>query len=89
MENIEDQLNCGACGYKSCREKAIAVINGMAEVEMCLPYMRTLAEKRTDKIIESSPNGIVILNNKLEILHTNPAFRKMFKCSKAVMRYSF
>ena len=36
---VEQELNCGACGYKSCREKAIAVCNGIAEVEMCLPYM--------------------------------------------------
>jgi two-component system, NtrC family, sensor kinase len=35
----QQELNCGACGYKSCREKAIAVWNGAAEVEMCLPYM--------------------------------------------------
>ena len=34
----EDHLNCGACGYDSCEEHAIAVINGLAETEMCLPY---------------------------------------------------
>lgn len=37
----EDELNCGACGYPSCREKAIAVFQGIAEVEMCLPYLIT------------------------------------------------
>ena len=80
----EDQLDCGACGYASCRDKAIAVINGMAEVEMCIPYMKRLAERRTDKIIETSPNGIVILNEHLNILSMNPAFRKNFMCSEAV-----
>ncbi len=35
----EDQLNCGACGYPTCREKAIAVCQGLAEPEMCLPYL--------------------------------------------------
>ncbi len=35
----EDELNCGACGYNSCREKAIAVYQGIAEVEMCIPYL--------------------------------------------------
>ena len=39
-----DELNCGACGYSTCREKAWAVVNGYAEVEMCVPYMR---EKRS------------------------------------------
>jgi len=35
----EDELNCGACGYSSCREKAVAVFQGLAEAEMCLPYL--------------------------------------------------
>jgi len=34
----EDELNCGACGYESCREHAIAICKGLAESEMCLPY---------------------------------------------------
>ncbi|HON97212.1 MAG TPA: [Fe-Fe] hydrogenase large subunit C-terminal domain-containing protein [Bacteroidales bacterium] len=34
----EDELNCGACGYNTCREHAIAIIKGLAETEMCLPY---------------------------------------------------
>ncbi len=79
----EDQLNCGACGYPTCREKAVAVIRGMAEQEMCIPYMRRLAEQRTDRIIETSPNGIVILDERLNILSMNPAFRKFFVCSEA------
>ncbi|MDN5280513.1 MAG: hypothetical protein PWR01_4478 [Clostridiales bacterium] len=80
-----DQLNCGACGYQSCRDKAIAVLEGLAEIEMCIPYMRRLAEQRTDRIIETSPNGIVMLNEKLCIISMNPAFRKMFFCSEAVL----
>jgi len=34
----EDELNCGACGYHSCREHAVAIHKGLAESEMCLPY---------------------------------------------------
>jgi PAS domain-containing protein len=74
----EDLLNCGACGYKGCREKAVAVLDGMAELEMCLPYMRRLAEQRTDRIIETSPNGIVVLDQSLKIIKMNPAFKKFF-----------
>jgi uncharacterized Fe-S cluster-containing protein len=81
----EDELNCGACGYPTCRDKAVAVLRGMAEVEMCLPYMRRVAEQRTDKIIETSPNGIVILDEHLNIIHMNPAFRRMFMCTEAVL----
>lgn len=84
-EDKQNQLNCGACGYDSCREKAKAVIKGLAEVQMCIPYMRRLAEKRSDKIIEKSPNGIVILNEKLKIIDINNSFRKMFNCSESVL----
>jgi len=80
-EKDEDQLNCGACGYESCREKAIAVLNGIAVPELCIPHMRKLAERRTDRIIETSPNGIITLNEQLEIVSMNPAFKKMFYCS--------
>ncbi len=77
----ENQLNCGACGYSTCREKAIAVIRGLAEPEMCMPYMKRLAEQRVDRIIETSPNGIVVLDERLQILGMNPAFQRFFKCS--------
>jgi iron only hydrogenase large subunit-like protein/uncharacterized Fe-S cluster-containing protein len=77
----EQRLNCGACGYDSCRDKAIAVLQGMAVPEMCIPLMRRMAEQRTDRIITTSPNGIVLLNSRLEILGMNPAFRQMFSCT--------
>jgi iron only hydrogenase large subunit-like protein/uncharacterized Fe-S cluster-containing protein len=80
----EDQLNCGACGYSTCREQAVAVVRKMAEAQMCVPYMRRLAEQRTDRIIETSPNGIVILDERLNILHVNGSFKKLFMCSEAV-----
>jgi PAS domain S-box-containing protein len=81
----ENQLNCGACGYPSCRDKAVAVIKGMAELEMCIPYMKRLAEQRTDRIIETSPNGIIILDERLNIISMNPTFRNFFMCSEAVL----
>lgn len=80
-----DQLNCGACGYASCRDNAIAVLRGMAEPDMCIPYMRLLAERRTDRVIETSPNGIVTLDHELRIIGMNPSFRRMFVCSEAVL----
>jgi iron only hydrogenase large subunit-like protein len=81
----QQQLNCGACGYDSCREKAVAVALGMAEPEMCIPYMRRLAERRTDLIVTTTPNGILILDEDLNILSVNPAFKKYFLCSDAVL----
>lgn len=81
----EARLDCGACGYSSCREKAKAVIRGMAEKEMCVPFMRRLAEQRTDKIIETSPSGIVILDESLNILSMNSSFCKYFTCSNSIV----
>ncbi len=81
----EDELNCMACGFSSCREKAFAVLQGMAEPEMCMPYMRRAAERKFDLMIEFDPNGIILLNNQLEIIHMNAAFKKMFSCSDALI----
>jgi iron only hydrogenase large subunit-like protein/uncharacterized Fe-S cluster-containing protein len=81
----QQQLNCGACGYDSCRDKAIAVAEGMAELEMCIPFMRRLAEQRTDRIIDTSPNGIIIVDQNLIIISMNPTFKHFFSCSDAVL----
>ena len=80
----EDQLNCSACGYPSCRDLAIAVLEGLATPEMCVPFFRKSAEQRIDRVIETSPNGIVTLDEHLNIISMNPAFRQFFRCSNAV-----
>ncbi len=79
------QLNCGACGYKSCIDNAVAVARGMAEPEMCIPYMRRLAQQRTDRIIETTPNGVVILDSELCMIKMNPAFQRMFMCNNGIL----
>lgn len=66
-----DELNCGACGYSTCRDKAVAVLNGYADIEMCLPYMRRRAESMSYEIIQNSPNGIVLMDNDYRILDIN------------------
>lgn len=81
----EDELNCMACGYDSCREKAIAVLEGLAELNMCMPFMRRVSEQKFDTLIKYNPSGIVTLNQKLEILHMNDAFKKIFTCSDAIL----
>ena len=68
----EDELNCGCCGYNTCREKAIAVIQGKAEQSMCLPYMMKKAESFSDTVVANSPNGILVLNDDLEVQKINP-----------------
>lgn len=82
---VSDELNCTACGYPSCRDKAIAVLRGMAEPEMCIPFMRRKAEQQFDTMISHDPNGILLLDHHLNILHMNSAFKKMFSCSDALL----
>ncbi len=74
----EDELNCGACGYNTCLEKAIAVYHGMSQVEMCVPYMRSLAEGINTEIFKNTPNAVLILDKNLIITDTNPVFEKIF-----------
>ncbi len=74
---VEDELNCGACGYSTCREKAIAVLNGCADIEMCIPYMRKRAESMSYEIIQNSPNGIVVIDNDYKILEINQNAEQM------------
>lgn len=74
----ENQLNCGACGYDTCRQKAWAVANGFADVSMCLPYMRQRAESLSYEIIENSPNGILVLDGDMRVLQMNNMAKKMW-----------
>lgn len=73
----EQELNCGSCGYNTCREKARAVYFGKADLSMCLPYLKEKAESFSDKIISNTPNGIMVLNEELEVQQINAAARKM------------
>lgn len=76
-----DELNCGSCGYNSCRDKAIAVYQGKAEVSMCLPYLKDKAESFSDNIVNNTPNGLIVLNEDLEVQQINKAARKIMNIS--------
>ncbi len=81
----EDELNCGACGYSSCRENAVAVLSEMAEHTMCIPWMRKLAERKADRVIDESPNAIVIVDSNMRIVEFNPAFAALFLCTPGIV----
>lgn len=68
-----DELDCGTCGYNSCREKAIAIYQGKADISMCLPYLKEKAENFSDNIVKNTPNGLVVLNEELEVQQINEA----------------
>ena len=79
----EQELNCGSCGYNTCREKAIAVCQGKAEISMCLPYLKDKAESFSDTIVENTPNGLIVLNDKLEVQQINSAARRLLNIRSA------
>ena len=72
-----DELNCGSCGYNTCREKAVAICQGKAEISMCLPYLKDKAESFSDTIVKSTPNGLIVLNEDLEVQQINESARRM------------
>ena len=71
------ELNCGSCGYNTCREKAIAIIQGKAEISMCLPFLKDKAESFSEIIINNTPNGLIVLNEQLEVQMINKAARNI------------
>ena len=72
-----DELNCGTCGYNTCRDKAIAICQGKAEISMCLPFLKDKAESFSDTIVKNTPYGLIVLNEDLEVQQVNSAARKI------------
>ena len=72
-----DELNCGTCGYNTCRDKAIAICQGKADISMCLPFLKEKAESFSDTIVKNTPNGLIALNENLEVQQINHAARKI------------
>lgn len=74
----EHELNCGSCGYATCREKAKAVYNNKADITMCLPYLLENAESFSNNIFNVSPNGIIVVDRNLCIQRANGAACHLF-----------
>jgi iron only hydrogenase large subunit-like protein len=79
----DDELNCGGCGYDSCRGFAEALLSQKAERAMCVTYMRKLALKKANALIQKMPSAVVIVNEGLRILECNAAFAHMFSVKAA------
>lgn len=73
-----DELNCGGCGYDTCRDFARAFIEGKAELSMCVSYMRVLAQKKAHILIQKMPSAVVIVDQNIKILECNPVFARLF-----------
>ena len=77
--SIADELNCGMCGYPSCREKATAILAGKAEINMCLPFMHERAESFSNQIINITPNAILSVDMDLKVQQINQAACEIFR----------
>lgn len=77
-KNTKDkELNCGTCGYNTCREKAVAVLMGKADLTMCLPYLKDKAESFSDTIISNTPNAIIVLDEQMNIQLMNKSAKQI------------
>lgn len=87
----EDELNCGACGYNTCREKAIAVFQKKAELNMCIPYLYDKAESLANLVLDTSPNLILMVDKEMKIHEYSAVGEKYFgkTRSEAIDMYLF
>lgn len=75
---VDDELNCGGCGYSSCRELAVALLDGVAEPSMCVSYMRKIAMRKAAAMLRCMPAAMVMVDNNMNILEANDNFMRMF-----------
>ena len=69
-----DYLNCGGCGYDNCKSFAIALLDGMAENDMCVSYMRKVAKEKTNILLKKMPQGVVLVDENMKIVQANEKF---------------
>jgi uncharacterized Fe-S cluster-containing protein len=81
----KDELNCSACGFNTCREKAVAVYQGKAEPQMCIPFMRKRAESLSNMVLHALSDGVIIVGEDLTIQELNPAAEKIFGCTGSII----
>lgn len=79
INSPEDELDCGMCGYSTCREKAMAVLEGKAEIGMCMPYMREKAESFANEIVEILPEALLSVDSHFCIKQINKAACELFR----------
>lgn len=77
------ELNCGSCGYPTCREKAIAVYQKKAELYICMPYMTDINQAMSNVTLSLTPNYIIAVDSDMYIKEFNVAAQKLFKITRA------
>lgn len=81
--NKDQELNCGACGYPTCRDKAIAVYQGKAELTMCIPYMHEKAQSMANIVLDTTPNIIIVVDADMRIVEFSGAATRYFHVERA------
>ena len=82
-QSEQDELNCGGCGYQTCKDLAKALLDGDAEPQMCASYMRQLAAKKADAMFKYIPSAMIMLDKNFDIIEANEAYIRMFAGDKA------
>ena len=75
---VDDELNCGGCGYATCRDLAKALLDGDAETSMCVSYMRKIAMRKANAMLRCMPSATVMVDSNMNIIEANDAFMRMF-----------
>jgi iron only hydrogenase large subunit-like protein len=73
----KDELNCGGCGYESCRQFALAMLEGKAEQQMCVSYMRRVAQNKATVLLQKMPYGVVLVDEHMRIIESNENFARL------------
>ncbi len=78
IEQAEDELDCGGCGYETCRGMAQALYEGRAEAAICPRYLRKQTQKKVNALLRCMPSGVVIVDAELKVMECNENFARMF-----------
>lgn len=81
----EDELNCGGCGYNTCRDFAAALLENKAEPAMCVSYLRKLAQNKAAALLKAMPSGVVIVDESLKIIESNAKFIQIIGGDAAIV----
>ncbi|MBQ8953358.1 MAG: 4Fe-4S binding protein [Clostridia bacterium] len=72
-----DELNCGTCGYNTCRDKAAAIFQGKAEISMCQPYLMQQPQSCSADEEKHIPTPLLVLNDQMEVQQVNVSAMQM------------
>lgn len=76
------ELDCGICGYPTCREKAAAVYHHKADIHTCLPYLLNINQSLSNTVLSITPNMIIAVDSAMLIKEFNVAAQRVFRTAR-------